>query len=236
YYEAKMSDGKKDIFAMNADGSDPVNLTNVPGFDDLYPAPSPFGDRLAFVSFRNTWQQIYWMSDSGAGVINVSAYHNGENFNRPQEWDPAWAPDGFTMYLVLGVTGKIRVYRWDSRNPAADPYVVTMVDGDYWEGEPAVSPSGEYVAYTHFFSGGNKICIAYTDRSKRKSCTNALTDSVYNSDPDWSPDGQWIAYTSKRGGNAEVHIVMISGAGDINLTGNPANDLYPAWQPAAAKS
>ncbi len=236
YYEAKMADGKKDIFVMNADGSDPVNLTKFAGYDDLYPAPSPIGDRLAFVSFRNTWQQIYWMSEAGEGVINVSAYHSGEHFNRPQEWDPAWAPDGFMMYLVLGVTGKVRVYRWDSRNPTSDPYVVTILDGDYWEGEPAISPSGEYVAYTHFFSGGSKICIAYTDLSKRKSCTDALTDSVYNSDPDWSPDGQWIAYTSKRGGNSEVHLVMISGAGDINLTDNPASDLYPAWQPAKSAS
>jgi Tol biopolymer transport system component len=233
YYEAKMSDGKKDIFVMNADGSNPVNLTNVPGFDDLYPAPSPIGDRLAFVSWRNTWQQIYWMSDAGAGVINVSAFHSGEHFNRPQEWDPAWAPDGFTMYMVLGVTGKIRIYRWDSRNPAGDPIVVTMVDGDYWEGEPAIAPGGEYLAYTHFFSGGNKICIANTDLSKRKPCTDALTNSLYNSDPDWSPDGQWIAYTSRGGGNNEVHLVMISGAGVINLTDNPAQDLYPAWQPVA---
>jgi len=236
YYEARTSDGKKDIFVMNADGSDPVNLTNVAGYDDLYPAPAPAGDRVAFVSFRNTWQQIYWMSDAGKGVINVSAYHSGENFNRPQEWDPAWSPDGFTMYLVLGVTGKIRIYRWDSRNPTANPNLVTMHDGDYWEGEPAVSPNGEYLAYTHFFSGGNKICITSTDTSKRKPCTDSLTDGIYNSDPDWSPDGQWIAYTSKRGGNGEVHIVMISGAGDINLTDNPAQDLYPAWQPVKTAS
>jgi hypothetical protein len=26
---------------------------------------------------------------------------------------------------------------------------------------------------------------------------------------------------------------MISGAGNTNLTDNPANDMYPAWQPAA---
>ena len=124
-------------------------------------------------------------------------------------------------------------FRWDTRNATADPVVVTMLDGDYWEGEPAVSPNGEYLAYTRFFSGGSEICIGSTDLSKRKACTSALTDGRYNSDADWSPDGRWIAYTSKRSGNGEIHMVMISGSGDVNLTDNPAQDLYPAWQPAA---
>jgi Tol biopolymer transport system component len=232
YYESTMSDGKKDIFVMNADGSNPVNLTNFPGYDDLYPMPSPTSDQIAFVSYRNGSPQIYSMNTNGAGVLNISNLHSNPHFNRPKEWDPAWSPDGLTLYLVLGVTGKVRIYRWDTRHPEGDPVVVTMLDGDYWEGEPAVSPNGEYVAYTRFFTGGNEICIASTDLSKRKPCTDALTDSRYNSDADWSPDGQWIAYTSKGSGNGEVHLVMISGAGDINLTDNPAQDLYPAWQPA----
>jgi Tol biopolymer transport system component len=234
YYEAKQHDGKMDIFVMNADGSDPVNLTNVPGYDDLYPAPSPFGNQLAFVSDRNGWTQIYWMSSDGSGAANVSAMHSGTHFNRPQEWDPAWSPDGFTLYLVLNVIGKIRVYRWDTRNPALDPLVVTMVEGDYWEGEPAVSPNGEYLAYTRFYNKGSEICISSTDLSKRKPCTEPLTDRLYNSDADWSPDGQWIAFTSKRAGNSEIYLVMISGSGQTNLTDNPANDLYPAWQPSGA--
>jgi Tol biopolymer transport system component len=231
YYEAKATGGKKDLFVMNADGSDPLNLTKYEG-DDTYPAPSPVDDRLAFVSNRNGWTQIYWMGVDGSDVVNVSAFHSGVHFNRPQEWDPEWSPDGFTLYLVLGVTGKIRVYRWDARNPTSDPYVVTILDGDYWEGEPAISPNGEYLAYTHFFTGGSKICIASTDLSKRKACTDGLTDGRYNSDADWSPDGRWIAYTSKRSGNGEIHLVMISGSGDIILSENPAQDLYPAWQPA----
>jgi Tol biopolymer transport system component len=235
YYEAPGADGKKDIFVMDADGSNPINLTKSPG-DDTYPAPSPLGDRLALVSMRNSWMQIYWMQTDGSNVLNVSAFHKGPHFNRPQEWDPAWSPDGMTLYLVLGVTGKIRVYRWDTRNPDADPIVVTMLDGDYWEGEPAVSPNGEYVAYTLFTNDGNEICIAATDLSKRKPCNEPLTDRRFNSDADWSADGLWLAYTGKGTGNAEIYLIMISGAGKTNLTNDPANDQYPAWQPVPAAS
>jgi serine/threonine protein kinase len=236
YYEAKLSGGKKDIFLMKADGTNPVNLTNDPG-DDSYPAPSPIGARLGFVSDRNGWMHIYQMNIDGSDVTNISAMHGGEHFNRPKEWDPAWSPDGASLYFVVNaIGGKIRIYRWEPNNPGADPVIVTVVDGEYWEGEPAVSPNGEYIAYTRFFDSGNEICISTTDLTKRKPCTEPLTDRIYNSDPDWSPDGQWIAYTNKRSGNSEIYVIMISGAGKTNLTSDPANDLYPAWQPAPAAS
>jgi serine/threonine protein kinase len=233
FYEAPGLDGKKDIFSINADGSNPVNLTNTPG-DDIYPAVSPKTGQVAFVSSRNTWLQIWWMGPDGSGLTNVSAFHSNKPFNRPQEWDPAWAPDGTTLYFILNVTGQTRVYRWDSRQPSSDPEVVTIMAGDYIEKEPAVSPNGEYVAYTRMVDNGSEICVVTTDLSKRAPCNSPLTDRLNNFAAEWSPDGQWIAYTTQRGGNFDIYLIMISGAGRLNLTDNPANDLYPAWQPKPA--
>src|SRR5713101_7039876 len=36
-------DGNWELYLMNADGSDPVNLTRTPDVDELYPKPSPDG-------------------------------------------------------------------------------------------------------------------------------------------------------------------------------------------------
>jgi TolB protein len=235
FYESAGADGKKDIFVMNADGTGSVNLTNTPG-DDTYPAVSPKTGQVAFVSSRNSWLQIWWMQPDGSGPTNVSAFHSNKPYNRPQEWDPAWAPDGTTLYFMLNVTGQTRVYRWDSRQTSSDPEVVTIMAGDYIEKEPAVSPSGDYVAYTRMIDNGSEICVVTTDLSKRAPCTSPLTDRLNNSDPEWSPDSQWIAYMTQRGGNFDIYLIMISGAGRINLTDNPANDLFPAWQPQPAAS
>jgi serine/threonine protein kinase len=233
YYESTMPNGKKDIFVMDADGSNPVNLTENEG-DDLYPAPSPIGDRIAFVSDRNSWKHIYWMRVDGSQLINISAMHKEKPFNAPAEWDPAWSPDALVLYFVLySTSGPARVYRWDTQNTASNPYIVTMMAGDHQESEPAVSPSGEYLAYTERIEGGSRICIAPTDLNKRHACTDPLTDSKNNTDADWSPDSQWLAYTQNYGGDHDIFIIMISGAGNTNLTDNPANDMYPAWQPAA---
>jgi serine/threonine protein kinase len=235
-YEAVMSNGKRDIFIMDADGGNPVNLTNDPG-DDYYPATSLLGSAIAFVSNRNTYTHIYRMNLDGSNVSNISALHKEKPFNAPHEWDPAWSADGLILYLVLySTSGPARVYRWDTRNPAGGPVIVTMMAGDHQEAEPAVSPNGEFVAYTEKIEGGTRICIAPTDLSKRHPCTDPLTDNKNNSDADWSPDSQWLAYTQNYSGDRDIFLIMISGAGNINLTDDPANDMYPAWQPAAVSS
>jgi Tol biopolymer transport system component len=232
FYEAVAANGKKDIFVMDADGSNPVNLTNDPG-DDAYPAVSPISGTVAFVSDRNGYLHIYRMAADGSQLANISALHKEKPFNAPREWDPAWSPDGMILYFVLySTSGPARVYRWDTRNPSANPVIVTMMEGDHQESEPAVSPNGEYVAYTERIEGGTRICILPTDLSKRHACTDPLTDNKNNSDADWSPDSQWLAYTQNYGGDRDIFLIMISGAGNTNLTDDPANDMYPAWQPA----
>jgi serine/threonine protein kinase/Tol biopolymer transport system component len=222
--------GGRELYIMNADGTSQVNLTNSDG-DDYYPAISPAGNLLAFVSNRNGTTQIYWMNLDGSNLVNVSAMHSSEAMKRPPEWDPAWSPDGQYLYLILQVTGPVRVYRWNTQMTSADPAMVTMADGTYIEAEPAVSPNGDYVAYTEYLEGGSEICLAPTDLSKRRACNSPLTDKSGNSDADWSPDGQWLAYTRFYGGDKEIYIIMISGAKKTDLTNNPAYDQYPAWQP-----
>ncbi len=43
-------DGNSDIFVMNADGSNPVNLTKTPDLNEHYPQVSRDGSRICFVA------------------------------------------------------------------------------------------------------------------------------------------------------------------------------------------
>lgn len=50
------------VGVMNADGSNPVNLSNQPNVDDGFPACSPDGSQVAFTSRRDGNNEIYIMN------------------------------------------------------------------------------------------------------------------------------------------------------------------------------
>jgi TolB protein len=73
-----------EIYVMNADGSGETNLTNNPG-NESYPAWSPDGKLIAFVSDRDGKYEIYVMNPDGSGLTNLTD-------NPEHDWAPDWSP------------------------------------------------------------------------------------------------------------------------------------------------
>ena len=80
-------DGNGEVYAMDADGSGPRNLTQHPA-KDVRPAWSPNGRRIAFVSRRDGNAEVYVMNADGSGKRNLTR-------DRASDDDyPTWSPDG----------------------------------------------------------------------------------------------------------------------------------------------
>jgi len=81
-----------EIFVMNRDGTDPVNVTNNPSFEG-YPAWSPDGSKVAFASNRAGKTRgnfhLYIMSADGSDVVRIL-----ENDAMVEDARPQWSPDG----------------------------------------------------------------------------------------------------------------------------------------------
>ena len=81
-------DGNWEIFVMNPDGSDPVNLTKTPDLNEHYPQISPDGTRICFVADkgegREAVRSLYVMEMDGGNRRKIADYAR----------EPFWSPDG----------------------------------------------------------------------------------------------------------------------------------------------
>jgi len=94
----RRTDGKEnwELYRMNADGSEPVNLTNTPDQHEMYPHASPDGTKISFVIDeeigRSMLRNVYYMNIDGTQRVKVAR-------NARQ---PCWSPDGKSIAYLKG--------------------------------------------------------------------------------------------------------------------------------------
>jgi Tol biopolymer transport system component len=113
-----LRDGQRELYAMAADGSEQVNLTNDASFDALA-AWSADGTQIAFVSDRSGDREIYTMAVDGSDVVRLT-HDPGEDSN------PSWAHDDTDIMFTSDRGGNVDVYAMardgsDVRNLTQNP-------------------------------------------------------------------------------------------------------------------
>ena len=85
-----------ELYLINADGSNPINLTNTPDVDELYPHASPDGTKVCFVADegkgRKKVRNVYYINIDGTGRVKVA-----DNARQP-----CWGPDSKTIAYLKG--------------------------------------------------------------------------------------------------------------------------------------
>lgn len=85
-----------ELFLINADGTRPVNLTNTPDVDEMYPHVSPDGTKICFVidagTGRRKVRSVYYMNIDGTNRVMVAK-------NARQ---PCWGPDSKSIAYLKG--------------------------------------------------------------------------------------------------------------------------------------
>ncbi|MCP4643591.1 MAG: hypothetical protein GY851_24295, partial [bacterium] len=115
-------DDNWELYVVNADGSEPVNLTNTPDVNELYPHVSPDGTKVCFLVDEGEGnamvRSVWYMNMDGTDRTLVAEFAR----------QPCWSPDG-TAIAFLGDEGNPPAVKDGQLVPGAnDEYQFTYLD------------------------------------------------------------------------------------------------------------
>ena len=226
-----------EIYLMNADGTNSINLTQSVEKPDLGSSWSPDGKQIAFSS-----SELFVLDDlfrSDIWVMDVDG-SNSRNLTKHEAQDvaPAWSPDGNQIAFSSERDGNWEIYLMnsDGTNP------INLTKNPAKDGRPAWSPDGKQIAFSSERDkkdDDDKNVEIYVMNADGTNPINLTNHPAEDDRPSWSPDGTRIAFDSNRDGdgNIEIYVMNADGTNPINITQNPDHlDLNPSWGPAPVLS
>lgn len=231
-------DDNAEIYAMNIDGVEQINLTQNPAAD-YDPVWSPNGKQILFSSDRDGIFDLYVMDADGTNVRKVFE-------NSKYRWNPDWSPDGKRIAYAQGDPGKA-IEQFGLRFvPYTDlTLCVATVSGESVEEltagfDPSWSPDGKQIVYV---VGGLKHApLGIFDLQRRSRKMLLLKDMPWISDPVWSRRDNQIAFTKLHDARFDgqgfliylkgtIYVVDSNGIGLRQVTDEKNNSSDPAWSP-----
>jgi Tol biopolymer transport system component len=221
-------DGNEEIYTMNSDGTNRVDLTRNPA-DDTDPRWSADGSRIVFASNRTGNYQLYTMNADGSGVTRVT--HDANDDRRP-----TWTADGHILFQN-GTFPDRAIFRINADGNGLQQ--LTPVSSD--NATVAAAPRGGRIAFSSTRGDGTqRLYTANADGSAAKlvlpSPPGPETADV---EADWSPRGNQLLFERFIFGGpvtTELYVVRPDGSGLRRLTNTPDRlELQPAWSPDGTK-
>ena len=251
-------EGSGDVWIMNADGSDPVNLTQGRHGRCVSPAWSPDGTKIAYLDVGVDYSiGDVWVMDADGGNSQQMG-----SLTKPKFEDLIWAEDGSLIYFIKYLTGRYEVFvvALDGSGSSLMDWreAAWIVEGSL--DNRGLSPDGTKLAevvlqdsegdaylYLAIFAPGevpqpseqledllNRIdfrVIPLPDLPYQQAELEPGSFRPATPEPTWSPDSMRIAFSgANEQGDEEVWVVDIDGSNLVNLTDGLGGD-YPAWQP-----
>jgi CSLREA domain-containing protein len=215
--------GGYEIFVMNQDGSNAVNVTNNAA-DDQQPAWSPDGTKLAFMSTRTLGQyQVFKMNADGTNVVQISD-------NSMPHYTPTWSPDGSRL-LFEGDNGDFYLANPDGTN------LMRLTNSPEIEANTDWSPDGTKILFTKIpTTGGTSTYELYVMNADGTNPVQLTNNTAYDDWGQWSPDGTRIVFQTNRGSLAsEVYVMNADGSNPTNLSNTEATEGTPSWSSDGTK-
>lgn len=158
-------------------------------WNDITPALSPDGQKIAFASNRSGFWDLYlldWPTGQITQLTHTPAYDAA----------PTWSPDGAWLAYETYVNDNLEIALLALKDPTSQPIFLTQDPAA--DHSPAWAPNGRQIAFVSSRSGDAEIWLADLDRPGADRYTNlSHTPQAAESHPTWSADGHYLAWASE---------------------------------------
>lgn len=171
-------DGNGELYSV------PVTRLTQTQDDEIQPALSPDGSRVAYMADPSGVFRLWWAQADGTMQAPLT---EGWGSGGSVEASPSWSPSGDAIVFVSTTNGTADIF---TVQPGGDP--VPLVVSPDANVEPAWSPDGDHVVFASNRVGDTELFLVSltTEEIVR------LTDRVgSDGEPAWLPDGR-IVYTA----------------------------------------
>ena len=216
-YVLKQKNAAHEYLLQVAD-SDGFNPQNVLESDQpiMSPSWSPDGNYLAYVSFENTFPEIFIQHLATARRSKVAAF---KGINSA----PSWSPDGKFLALVLSKDGSPDIYILNTSTKR----LTRLTTHRSIDTEPVWSHDGRSIIFTSDRSGSPQLYQVGVDGGRPRRLT---FEGNYNSAPSLSPDGRYVAMVHALRGEYKIAQLDLE-TGNLTILTDGSLDESPSYSP-----
>lgn len=220
-------DGSIDLYRINPDGTNMINLTNMSETDEVRPCISPDGQKVLFSKrYANGNLRPFMMNIDGSNQTEINI-QLGANV---VPW--GWSPDMQKILLHSDADGDREIYIYNLGTSQ-----ITQVTFNSWEDwGPKWSPDGQWILYYSNESGIFLLYLIRPDGTDKHLLLPLLT-FMEQRNGKFSPDGSRILFAGRDTYSAwDTFIVNLDGTNLIRINPNPnTNDYHACWSPNGQK-